>query len=242
MQTQTNLLEHAAPATESDLRNCTILTVPEYLEKRVQTITSKEETNTDRKTHDLNVGLLEVMLFLNHSIQETPSDMQQFLESIKSVFRTMEGAFGSNGWESARLGILGEVATVLALEKSGFKVFLPYYDEDSEGKIDIWASANDVKNTYLAIQLKTFGSAKELTVLNASEANKANRYQTIFKEMQNYIKRNAERYKDRSINPVVIVLSSGDNNAEALYNPGTGQPLKAYVQKLYDELLRFIPE
>jgi hypothetical protein len=149
----------------------------------------------------------------------------------------MEQIYGKD-YEVCKQGILGEVAVSLSLKKLTFDVFAPTVEDDSIGKVDLWADPRD--GTAFAIQIKTKRYSSDLTVNRIRTDGGGNvigisdEFRQDMQKMVKYLATAEDLPNTQRIIPLLMIVPGGEYNDNALYNQTTGIPLPEMIDRLYD--------
>jgi hypothetical protein len=204
-----------------------------------------EEYLNGREKCSINRQAVETFCYYASAVA-TQAQMESFLHRVSDTHDLMRRIYGSDKYNDAiKQGILGEVAVALSLQKLTFDVYSPTVEDDSNGKVDLWADPRE-DGVIFAIQVITSRFEQELSVTriktNADGAviGISDTFRQDMQEMVDYLSDGKALPKAQKIIPLLIIVPGGDINEHACYHQTTGLPTKNMVTELYDGIDRVV--
>ncbi|MFC1700303.1 hypothetical protein ACFLZ4_01505 [Patescibacteria group bacterium] len=199
---------------------------------------------------------VETLIRFNLEALKSENKKEEFYEKSKrftNVIRAYNEGIG-NRWEDIKNGLYAEVAVAVSLKQLGFDVYLPDFEDDTRGKIDLWIKdPNESENPYIVpIQIKSSANIravvagriddeKNLSILKNIEENwdygrphPNNTSAERLKKLQDKLARTSysmleyltslKKETDKKILPIAIVVPGGEGAENAMFSTHTASP------------------
>lgn len=150
--------------------------------------------------------------------------------AVQAIFRVLNTEINPRERDIVETGILGEVATSLAMKKLGFEIIAPTNEEDLNG-IDMWADPKDSTPLW-AIQVKTNSEIRTPTLERVDGNDKSFEGHNAALSAENMRKMLAK--KDAGNPGLLIIIPSGKYNEDTAFNSLSGAPTEQFIDQLYD--------
>ena len=239
--------EHESIATEEEIKYAIL--------KRAAETRERVGGNKHILYTACNSLTVEALVNLNLKALESENEKEELYNEIQKfthIIKIYNEAMG-NRWEDIKNGLFAEVAVAVSLKQLGFDVYLPDFEDDNVGKVDLWIKdSNETENPCITpIQVKSSANInsvvvgriddQKMEILEDIEKNwdygtphPNNTSPERLKSLQNKLANTSysmleylaslKNKTKRKIIPIAIIVPGGEGAENAMFNTRTATP------------------